>query len=71
MSRTLLSGSDSPTVWRNLLLCTRLNGMASENMIISISNVVRKSNLSNRISLLKLTWEFKDVIPSLDVDNLE
>jgi hypothetical protein len=71
MSRTLLSGSNLPTVGRNCLLCTGLNGMASEKMIIYIRTVVRTSNLSNRISLLKFTWEFMDVIPSLDVDNLE
>jgi len=45
--------------------------MTSEKMIISISTVVRTSNLSNRIPLLKFTWEFMAVIPSLDVDNLE
>jgi hypothetical protein len=31
MSKTLLSGSNLPTAGRNLLLCTRLNGIASEN----------------------------------------
>jgi len=45
--------------------------MASEKMIISISTAVRTSNLSNRILLLKFTWEFIDVILSLEVDNLE
>jgi len=71
MSRTLLSGSNLSAIGRNLLLCTRLNGKASEKMIISISTVVRTSNLSNGISLLKFAWEFMDVISSLDVDNLE
>jgi hypothetical protein len=52
MSKIFLSGSNIPTAGINLLLHTRLNGIASEKMIILVITIVRTSNLASTISLM-------------------